>query len=241
MISTMRNAQEAKPYITYGIILLCVFVFALPQNFGNNDDFKHAYSLVPYEITTGTDLIEPYFFNDASTGAPLEVAHKPAPFSVYFNFISSMFMHVNFFHLLSNLLFLGVFGTLVERRVKHVRYALLFLISGVAGGAFQIIADPLLRISILGASGAISGILGGYLVLYPKEKIEIEVFARAIKIPIAFAAWAWAISQVVSAFALQPDLNGTAYIAHVGGFASGIVLAKILSKSAPPKQKRKFG
>ncbi len=102
-------------------------------------------------------------------------------------------------------------------------------------------ADPLLRISILGASGAISGILGGYLVLYPKEKIEIEVFARAIKIPIAFAAWAWAISQVVSAFALQPDLNGTAYIAHVGGFASGIVLAKILSKSAPPKQKRKFG
>src|SRR6185503_5458595 len=136
--------------------------FLLLQQVGSNDAFTYAFSLVPREMTTGVDLIRPTVIQD-SLGNTGTIPQFAAPLGVYFNVLSSMFMHGGIAHIFGNMLFLFIFGDNLENVIGHLRYAVFYLLCGIAAALGQIILSPDSVIPMLGASGAISGVLGGYI------------------------------------------------------------------------------
>src|ERR1044071_548584 len=153
-----NSDRTIMPYVNYAIIGLNILVFVLLQGFGGNDAFTYAFSLVPREITSGVDLSGTQIVHD-SLGHVGRITLYSAPVSVYFNFLTSMFMHGGFAHIFGNMLFLWIFGDNLENLLGHVRYAVFYLLCGFAAAIAQIITGPDSVIPILGASGAISGVL----------------------------------------------------------------------------------
>jgi membrane associated rhomboid family serine protease len=145
------------------------------QGIGSNDSFSYAFSLVPREITTGVDITGAVVVRDAF-GDVGQVPHYATPLPVYFNFLSSMFMHGSFAHIFGNMLFLWVFGDNLENMLGHLRFAAFYIATGIAAAVAQIVMDTDSVIPMLGASGAISGVLGGYLVLFPRRRVRALIF-----------------------------------------------------------------
>lgn len=216
------------PLVNYAIIGLNVLVFVLLQQFGTNEHFTYAFALVPREITTGVDLIQPVVVHDpfGNSGAIPEFA---APLGVYFNTLSSMFMHGGIAHIFGNMLFLGIFGDNVENVVGHIRYALFYLLCGFAAAMGQIIAGPDSAIPMLGASGAISGVLGGYVLLFPNRQVRAIIFNFLTTVPAYVAIGIWIVYQVVLGYFTPSGGGGVAYSAHIGGFIAGLILIKIFA------------
>jgi membrane associated rhomboid family serine protease len=209
------------PYVTYGLIGLNVLVFALLQGFGTNEAFTYSFSLVPREITTGIDLTQNVRIGDGV------IQHEPALLGVYFNFLSSMFMHGDFMHIIGNMLFLWIFADNIENRIGHFRFALFYLICGFAAALGQIFMDTTSVIPMLGASGAISGVLGAYLLLFPNKQVRAIMFNFVwTTIPAFIALGLWIGFQLIQGFLSSNAQGGVAYAAHIGGFAAGLVLIK---------------
>lgn len=218
------------PFVTYVIIILNVIVFTLLQGFGGNDAFTYAFSLVPREITTGQDLISLTPITDSAGKILGQLQHEPALFGVYFNFISSMFMHGDFMHIFGNMLFLWIFADNIENRIGHFRFVIFYLICGLAAAFGQIIMDTNSVIPMLGASGAISGVLGGYLVLFPNKQVRAIMFSFVMTtIPAFVALGLWIGFQLLQGFLSSGATGGVAYAAHIGGFVAGLVLIKIFA------------
>jgi membrane associated rhomboid family serine protease len=214
-ISDDNSEIRTIPYVTYGIIALNVLVFLLFQQFGSNDAFTYAYSLVPREIVTGIDITSP----------PLQ--QTP---SIYFTLISSMFMHGDFMHIFGNMLFLWIFADNVENKIGHIRFAIFYLITGFAAAFGQIFMDSGSIIPMLGASGAISGVLGGYLVLFPNKQVRAVMFSFMMTTIPAFAAVGlWIGYQLLQGYLNSGAKGGVAYAAHIGGFIAGAALVKIFA------------
>ena len=154
--------------VNYVIIGINILVFLLLQRLGSNEAFDYAFSLVPREITTGIDLAGPQLIQIGSEVARID--HYSSPLPVYFNFLSSMFMHGGIAHIFGNMLFLFVFGDNIENLIGHIRYAVFYLFCGFGAAAAQIVMGPDSIIPMLGASGAISGVLGGYVLLFPRRQ-----------------------------------------------------------------------
>jgi membrane associated rhomboid family serine protease len=225
----MATSQN-KPYANYAIILICFLVYVfLQQGFGNIP-FTYSFALVPAEITQGIDITETFTFRDSVTGNLLTVPHQRAPFGVYFNLISSMFLHFGLMHLISNLMFIWAFGESVEKALGHLRYVLFFLGCGIVAHLTQVFVDPNSQITIMGASGAGAGVLGGYLYLNAKQKLDVELFGFPFKIPVYLTIVAWIFFQVASAYVLPFSVNTTAYFAHIGGVFAGVIMAKVSRK-----------
>jgi membrane associated rhomboid family serine protease len=164
-----------------------------------------------------------------SLGNVGQVQHYPTRLPVYFNFLSSMFMHGGFMHLFGNMLFLWVFGDNLEDRLGHVRYAIFYLLCGFAAALAQIVMDTDSIIPMLGASGAISGILGGYILLFPHRRVKAIIFNFFTEVPAFVALGIWIVYQLVLGYLTPAGTGGVAYAAHIGGFLAGVILIKIFA------------
>ena len=222
-----NSDRTITPIINYVFIGVNILVFVLLQGVGSNDAFTYAFSLIPKEITTGVDLTGVQIINAGGQTAQLQ--NYPAPLGVYFNILSSMFMHGDISHIFGNMLFLWVFGDNLENRLGHVRYAVFYLVCGLAAALGQTFMDTNSIIPMLGASGAISGVLGGYLLLFPHRRIKAILFNFLTEVPAYVALGIWIVYQLVVGYLTPAGTGGVAYAAHIGGFIAGLALVKVFA------------
>lgn len=223
-----NSDRTITPYVNYIFIGVNILVFVLLQGFGGNDSFSYAYSLVPKEITDGIDLTGVQIIRD-SFGNTGEVQHYPTSLPLYFNFLSSMFMHGDIMHIFGNMLFLWVFGDNLENLLGHVRFAAFYIVCGIAAALAQIIMDTDSIIPMLGASGAISGVLGGYVLLFPKRQVRALIFSFLTTVPAFVAIGIWIAYQLIVSYLTPAGTGGVAYAAHIGGFIAGLVFVKVFA------------
>lgn len=217
------------PFVNYLFIGINILVFVLLQQIGSNDSFSYAYSLVPREVTTGVDLTGVIPVTNAAGQVLGEIQHYQTPLPVYFNFLSSMFMHGDIMHIFGNMLFLFIFGDNLENLLGHIRFAAFYLVCGIAAALAQVVMDTNSAIPMLGASGAISGILGGYLVLFPQRQVRAIIFNFLTTVPAFVALGLWIGYQLLLGFLTPSGQGGVAYAAHIGGFIAGVVLVKVFA------------
>jgi membrane associated rhomboid family serine protease len=209
--------RRFAPLVNYALIAINVLVFVFLQGMGGNEKFTYAFSTVPAEILTGKDI----------AAGVLE----PTPIPVYFTLITSMFMHGGWAHLLGNMLFLWVFGDNIENRIGHIRYLIFYLVCGIIASLSHVFvsgSDSL--IPSLGASGAISGVLGGYLLLFPSRRVRVIMGRGITTVPAFVALGIWIVFQVISQLGVlggDQGGGGVAYAAHIGGFIAGLALIKL--------------
>jgi membrane associated rhomboid family serine protease len=216
------------PFVNYIFVGVNILVFLLLQQVGSNDSFTYAFSLVPQEITTGVDITGVQVVRD-SLGNTGQVPHFATPLPVYFNFLSSMFMHGDVMHIFGNMMFLFIFGDNLENLLGHVRYAAFYIVCGFAAAIAQIMMDTDSVIPMLGASGAISGVLGGYILLFPQRKVRAIIFNFLTTVPAFVALGVWIVYQLIVGYMTDPGTGGVAYAAHIGGFFAGLALVKVFA------------
>ncbi len=227
-ISDDNSEIRITPYVTYGIIALNVLVYLLFQQINANEAFDGAFSLVPREVTTGTDLVGSIDVKSEAGKIIGQINHFTNPISVYFNFLSSMFMHGDVMHIGGNMLFLWIFGDNIENRIGHIRFSIFYLITGLIAALAHILTDTSSVIPMLGASGAISGVLGGYLLLFPNKQVKAIMFSFMLTtVPAFIALGAWIGLQLLQSY--LGGGGGVAYMAHIGGFIAGLALIKIFA------------
>ena len=217
-------------YVTSALIALNLIFFLLLQGAGSDAEFTYGWSAVPYEITNGEDLESPVRM--VIDGTPVAVPQAPGPPIIYLTLLTSMFMHGGFAHLFGNLLYLWIFGDNVEHRFGWKVFLGFYLVSGLVATFTQILLDPGSVIPTLGASGAISGVLGAYMVLFPRNRVHALFFIRIITVPAVLVIGLWIAFQLFSGWgslmAGSQAGGGVAYGAHIGGFIAGVVLALVL-------------
>jgi membrane associated rhomboid family serine protease len=223
-----NSDRTITPVVNYTIIGLNILVFVFLQGLGGNDAFTYAFSLVPREITQGIDLAGSQIVRD-SFGEAGRVVLYPTPLPVYFNFLTSMFMHGGIAHIFGNMLFMWIFGDNLENLLGHIRYAIFYLLCGFAAAIAQIIMGPDSIIPMLGASGAISGVLGGYILLFPSRQVRAIIFNFLTTVPAYVAIGIWIVYQIVLGYMTPAGTGGVAYMAHIGGFAAGLILVKLFA------------
>lgn len=223
-----NSDRVITPYVNYVLIAANVLVFVFLQGLGGNDQFSYAFSLVPREVTTGVDLTGVQIIRDA-LGNTGQIQHYATPLPVYFNFLSSMFMHGSIMHIFGNMLFLWIFGDNIENLIGHIRYAIFYLVCGFAAALAQVILTPDSIIPMLGASGAISGVLGGYMLLFPTRRVRALLFNIFTTVPAYVALGLWIGMQLLQGYFAPAGQGGVAYAAHIGGFIAGLVLIKIFA------------
>jgi len=241
-----NSDRRSRPIVTWAIVALNVLVFALFQWFGSNDRFTYAWSTVPQEILTGKDLVTAdRTVTDPSSGQRyLDPGLGVTPISVYLTLLVSMFMHGGFAHLAGNMLYLFVFGDNVEDRIGRVRFLLFYLACGVVAALAQVFvtkwAGQDLEVPSLGASGAISGVLGAYLLLFPRRRVRLLAFPLLIPVPAWIAVGIWFLLQIFGLRYLGGGTGGgVAYAAHVGGFIAGFATIKLWDRQPPGRGSRR--
>ena len=222
-----NSDRQIVPVVNYAIVGINILVFLLLQQLGSNEAFDYAYALVPKEITTGIDLVGPQMIQVGAEA--VRINHFETPLSVYFNFLSSMFMHGDIMHIFGNMLFLFIFGDNLENAIGHIRYLVFYLLCGIAAAVAQIIMGPESIIPMLGASGAISGVLGGYVLLFPNRQVRAIIFNFVTTVPAFVAIGIWIVYQIVLGYLSPSGGGGVAYAAHIGGFIMGIATIKIFT------------
>lgn len=231
-----RHPRGGFPLANLLIIAANLAIFFLLQL--PSDAFTMGYSAIPAEITGGRDIVGPVTVQLAD-GSREVIPHAPGPDPVWLTLLTSMFMHGGYAHLFGNMLFLFIFGDNVERAFGTLLYAAFYLVVGVIASIAHVLSGPDSIIPSLGASGAISGVLAGYLVLFPRNRIRVLVFMRfipfVITVPALVMIGLWALFQLVSGYAsiaATEQTGGVAYMAHIGGFVAGLVFASLLRRSA---------
>ena len=226
-ISDENERGHGPAFVSLAIIALNIFVFLVLQGAGSGREgaeFTYGYSAVPREITTGEDLTEPEFIT--VDGQPIEIPQEPGPDPIWLTLFTSIFMHGGWLHLAGNMLFLWIFGDNVEHRIGHVAYLVFYLAAGVVASFAQILVNTASYIPTLGASGAISGVLGAYLVMFPTNRVTVFLLRILVPVPAIVAIGMWAAFQFINqlgAAAVSSETGGVAYMAHIGGFVAGVV------------------
>ena len=237
-----NSDRTSFPYVNVALIALNFVVFCLFQGFGNNDNFTLAFSTVPKEILTGRDIVTADHLQEFNTReGPREVmvpGLKPTPGSVYLTLLTSMFMHGGWAHLLGNMWFLWIFGDNIENDLGRLRYIAYYLLCGLLASLTHVLVSasgPSAEIPSLGASGAISGVMGGYLVLHPHRRVTVLLLRLVTQVPGFVAVGLWFLFQVISGLGLLGgEQGGVAYGAHIGGFVAGAALIKPFAIGRPP-------
>jgi membrane associated rhomboid family serine protease len=234
-----NSDRLTTPVVNYVLIAINILVFVFLQGVGSNNKFTYAFSTVPAEIRTGQDIVTPdRVLVQRATGERMTVAGlQPTPFSVYLTLITSMFMHGGIAHIFGNMLFLWIFGDNVEDRMGHVRYLIFYLICGVLASLSHVYATVTfnpssLLIPSLGASGAISGVLGAYLLMFPTRRVTVILFRFLTEVPAYVAIGIWFAFQLISGLGMlggDGAGGGVAYAAHIGGFVAGLALVKVFT------------
>ena len=209
------------PFVTIGLILGNSLVFLYQLSLGRVGEhvFIYSFGLIPYEFSRLESM----------------VPFRPFPFPA--TIISAMFVHGNLLHVAGNMLYLWIFGNNVEDRLGHGRFMFFYLLCGVAGSLAHILVSPQAMVPMVGASGAIAGVLGAYLLLYPRARILTLIFfgffVRMVELPAVVVLGFWILIQLLNGSqALGLNLpGGVAWFAHIGGFVTGMLLLPLLNKT----------
>jgi membrane associated rhomboid family serine protease len=210
-------ASSTVPFVTHGLVALNVAVFLYQQSLGLDvEHFIHTHGIVPSRFVASSwgDL------------GPL---------------LTSMFLHGGWAHLLGNMLYLHIFGDNVEDRVGHLRFFLMYLLAGITAGVAQIMINPAADVPMVGASGAIAGVTGAYLLFYPRARVitlvPIFLFVQIVEIPAFFFLLFWFAFQLLLGVGSlgSTTVGGIAFWAHIGGFVAGMVLGPLLAPRRTPR------
>lgn len=207
------------PAVTYALIAANAFVYLVLQPSPETRAgviFTFEWGLVPADLLGGRPRV-------------------PHPVPVSWTVVTSMFMHGGLFHILGNMWYLWLFGDNVEDAMGRVRFVVFYFLSGVAAAGAQALMDPGSRVPMVGASGAISGVLGGYLLLYPHARVltlvPLGFFTQLAEIPAVIVLGFWILVQLFNAFLLPAyGGGGVAFFAHIGGFLAGMALVHVFRK-----------
>ncbi len=233
-----NRERTITPYINYLLILVNIFVFVYLQGLGENEKFTYKYSTVPEEIITGKDIVtNEKTYENPDTGERFTIPGLGVtPISVYITLLTSIFMHGSIAHIFGNMLFLWIFGDNIENRLGHFRYLVFYLICGIIASLAHVYSTVALGgnllIPTLGASGAISGVLGAYILLFPKKRVSVIIFYFITNVPAFVAIGLWFVFQLISGLGLLgggAQGGGVAYGAHIGGFIAGMILINFFS------------
>jgi len=212
------NPSRKTPVVTITLIVICFIVFFYQVQLGVlNSIFVKMFGVIPYEISHGVDI------------------PPPSPTAPYGNLISHQYLHGGLFHILGNMLFLWVFGDNVEDKLGRLRFIIFYTVCGISAALLQVLVYPDSTIPLIGASGAISGVLGAYMVFFPRAQIITLVFILffidIVILPAALWISLWFLMQFVSALLSVNHLSmgGVAWFAHIGGFLTGVALAKLFA------------
>jgi membrane associated rhomboid family serine protease len=240
------NPTRRFPFVTVGIIAVCVFVYFVIQPHSGVDErlgtsrdtsFTLEYAAIPCELKQS----EPITVGEVNRGQCSESLSSDSPEifpekNVWLSVIFSMFLHGSILHLAGNMLFLWIFGNNVEEHFGYVGYVVFYFLAGIAAMGAHYLADPNSTQPVVGASGAIAGVMGAYLVFWPRARV-LTLVALLIFLPIYLPAGIllaiWFGSQFITAF--NPN-SGVAWLAHVGGFAFGVLIALAIRPLKSPKQ-----
>ncbi len=154
-----------------------------------------------------------------------------------------MFLHGGWGHLGGNMLFLWIFGDNLEHRIGHLRFLTFYLVCGIAAGIAHIVFNSQSTVPTVGASGAISGVMGGYLLLFPRNRVYVLTYGGVTAVPALFMLGLWILMQLVNGFgevARTPETGGVAFIAHIGGFLAGMALAPLLAAGRPARLAKRY-
>jgi len=235
-----NTGRTTIPWVNYAFIAINILVFVLLQRLGSDTGFTYSFSTVPQEIMTGSDVVtSPRIVEYAGQQLEIPGLGRTWP-SVYVTLLTSMFMHGGIAHIGGNMLFLWIFGDNIEDRLGHVRYAIFYLLCGLIASLAHVFttaafageqADML--VPSLGASGAISGVLGGYILLHPSRRVTVLLFRFLTQVPAWVAIGIWFAFQLISGLGMLGEgsqQGGVAYAAHIGGFVAGLVLIKFFDR-----------
>ena len=217
------NPTELTCYVTWGLIGLCVTIFivqysATPQI---TQQIIYSYGLIPAVLNNFTSLPEVVFRVEAEM-----------------TIITSMFLHGGFMHLAGNMLYLWIFADNVEDCMGHLRFIIFYLLCGVVAAYAQVMFNPDSTIPMVGASGAISGVLGAYLLVYPKANVLVLIplgfILQTVRLPAIVVLLVWFALQIFSSISAEPGTPGVAWYAHIGGFIAGCVLIPVFKSRRVP-------
>jgi membrane associated rhomboid family serine protease len=223
-----ENETERTPIVTFALIGLCVLAWVLVQGAGSEKAVAESvcnYGLIAGELTGGAAPGQGFPMSETTVCV---VDQGPE----YMSIVTSMFLHGGWMHLIGNMWFLWLFGNNIEDSMTRPRFVVFYLLCGVAAAMLQVMSDPSSTVPMIGASGAISGVMGAYLVLYPKVKVYTLVplgfFSTTYPLPAWVMLLYWIVLQLVGGFGAGE--GGVAFWAHVGGFVAGIALVKLFAR-----------
>ncbi len=217
------NPTAVVPYVTYTVLAVCVgaFLWQISHSPDAQQVIIYALGVIPAILLGEMQL-------------PAELVWVSPVTTVF----SSMFLHGGWMHLIGNVLYLWVFGNNVEAAMGHLRYAVFYLLCGVAAVLAQALPDSSSQIPMIGASGAISGVLGAYILLYPQARvlvvIPIFIVIQTVRIPALFVLGIWFLMQLVSSVMAGSEEGGVAFGAHIGGFVAGMALVSLFKHGHIP-------
>jgi membrane associated rhomboid family serine protease len=225
-----NSDRERWPVVTAVLVVVNVVAFLYELSLQGQSPyalvkFIESWGVVPREYHVGRDL-------PPTIGLPY-----------WTTLVTSMFLHGGWGHLLGNMLYLWIFGDNVEDRFGRLAFVVFYLAAGIIGALAQIMIDPTSKMPSLGASGAISGVLGAYLIMFPRKRVRVLLFFFVIDVPALVVIGLWAVTQFVNGFGMlaAPTAQtggGVAYMAHVGGFVAGVAGALIWRAIAGPPPRR---
>ena len=222
-IGDERHPGAGPALVAWALVALNVAVFLLEVSRPADalQAFVTAWGVVPREYSVGRDL------------APL----IPVPF--WSTLVTSMFLHGGWMHLGGNMLYLWIFGDNLEHRMGHARFLVFYLLCGLAAGGAHILFNSGSNVPTVGASGAISGVLGGYLLMFPRNRVYVLTWGGVMAVPALFMLGLWIVTQFVNgvgsiAMTDETSGGGVAYMAHIGGFVAGLVLAPLFAIGQRP-------
>ena len=218
------NPTSKKPIVSFGIIGFCVVIFLAQLSLSDQElrEFTYSYGLIP-SVLMGIDQL------------PNELV-KISPVGTIF---TSMFMHGGWMHLIGNMLYLWIFADNIEDDLGTLNFVIYYFVSGVGAAMAQVLMNVSSQIPMIGASGAIGGVLGAYLINYPNARVLVLIplgfFSQLIKIRSLYVLGFWFILQFINSFLSSSGGGGVAYAAHIGGFITGVVLILFFNKTIKSK------
>ena len=224
------NPTSGKPVVTYFIIGLCILVFftQLGSESYKTGKLFYSYGLIPSVLMGHNQL-------------PLDLYSIPA----YMTIFSSMFLHGGFMHLAGNMLYMWIFADNIEDNLGPINFLIFYIISGVGAAMAQVLMDTQSQIPMVGASGAIGGVLGAYLINHPHARVLVLIpfgfFSQLIKIRALYVLGFWFVLQFINSSMMSSEGGGVAYAAHIGGFLSGMILILFFNKKKRFKRNLKKG
>lgn len=213
-----ENPTRTTPFVVYALVIINAIVFIYNGTLDPRIQNPLAgFELVPIELITGRDV------------------GPQTPVAAWATIFTSMFMHANLLHIGGNMLYLWIFGNNIEDTLGHVRFLLFYLAAGAAAALAQVATAPMSTIPMVGASGAIAGVLGAYLILFPRARVItllfLFVFIQVVALPASIVLGMWIILQIVNSLVFASGMmqgGGVAYAAHIGGFIAGVAMVYVL-------------